>query len=453
MAEREELQQIVDEEQRRKAQGLDPDPVLARRRGALLGFMREYHKALAAFDEAEMLRVELGLPVDPAIEINRGCALRDLHRPGEAMAAFQRADQQYREANQPPHPALAVNLGGLMRNLGRPEEALVQYDKALQQSLDMAFEPHYTIFMNRGVALYTLGRTKEAMEAYEQAEQQRERLGMPPDPLLMLNKAAVLDLQGENEAAIRLHDEADRVSLARGIAANPHICLNRGHTLLKLGQREAAMAQFDECLQRYRDSGADVPLFVSQRIRDAREGLGGYADQPHGESADSRGQPALDDNAAEHVELPGVHGSNDAFLSHRRRDGAPYARLIKLNFEVRGRRAFLDVDERQPSRRFDERLLAAIDASRSFVLLLTPGALDRCVNEGDWLRREIVHALSNEKLIVPVMLPEFKWPRADDLPEDIRGLTLCEGISYSHDYFPAFMDMLVRWCSTGMAVA
>jgi hypothetical protein len=135
----------------------------------------------------------------------------------------------------------------------------------------------------------------------------------------------------------------------------------------------------------------------------------------------------------------------DAFLSHRRRDGGAYARLIKLNFELRGRHAFLDVDEKHPTRRFDEKLLRAIERAGSFVLILTPGALDRCVNEGDWLRREIRHAISLDMNIVPVMMPEFKWPKAEELPEDIRPITLCEGLSYSHDYFPAFMDTLIQW--------
>jgi tetratricopeptide (TPR) repeat protein len=456
MTEKEELQQIIEQEMQRAAKGLPRDPLLSRRRGALLGLLREYEQALSAFDETEEIRRSQGMPVDPAVDINRGCALRDMNRTAEARAALERAEAQYKELGQPPHPALAVNLGGVLRNMGRADESLLQYDKAVAQSYAMAFDPHYTIYMNRGVALYTLGRIEEAMESYEQAERERVRLGLPPDPLLMLNRASVFDTRGQTEEAIATYDEAERISAERGIAAHPHLALNRGHALLKLGRREEALEQFNECIWRYGRLGAEVPQFVRQRIAEAQ------ADPLH--TRDLEAEPRAErpeeftvqetkaiadavEHATTHTGGDDHSRQHDAFLSHRRRDGGAYARLLKLNFEVRGRRAFLDVDEREPSRRFDERLLRAIENSSTFVLLLTPGALERCVNEGDWLRKEISHALNNEKLIVPVMLPDFKWPKADELPEDIRTLTYCEGLSYSHDYFPAFMDMLVSWCS------
>jgi hypothetical protein len=37
-----------------------------------------------------------------------------------------------------------------------------------------------------------------------------------------------------------------------------------------------------------------------------------------------------------------------------------------------------------------------------FLLLLTPGALDRCAKEGDWVRQEFEMALKRNRNIVPV---------------------------------------------------
>lgn len=65
-------------------------------------------------------------------------------------------------------------------------------------------------------------------------------------------------------------------------------------------------------------------------------------------------------------------------------------------------RVFLDVDNLR-SGRFDEALLRRIEECQDFLLVLSPGALDRCVNEGDWVRREIEHAMSLGKNIIPII--------------------------------------------------
>ncbi|MFH0794101.1 MAG: hypothetical protein V2A74_08730 [bacterium] len=56
----------------------------------------------------------------------------------------------------------------------------------------------------------------------------------------------------------------------------------------------------------------------------------------------------------------------------------------------------------------------------NFLVVLSVGALERCAQKGDWLRREIACALNLNKNILPVLLPGFKFPQ--ELPADIRDL-------------------------------
>ena len=53
---------------------------------------------------------------------------------------------------------------------------------------------------------------------------------------------------------------------------------------------------------------------------------------------------------------------------------------------------------------FERIILGNITARAHFLVLLTPSALERCDDPGDWLRREIETALANQRNIVPLML-------------------------------------------------
>lgn len=91
----------------------------------------------------------------------------------------------------------------------------------------------------------------------------------------------------------------------------------------------------------------------------------------------------------------------DIFISYRREGGRELARSLKSELERRGYRVFLDFDELNDGI-FDRRIMEAIDASPIFMVLLSPHALDRCVNADDWVRREIEYALSHDRHVVPI---------------------------------------------------
>jgi hypothetical protein len=130
----------------------------------------------------------------------------------------------------------------------------------------------------------------------------------------------------------------------------------------------------------------------------------------------------------------------DVFISYRRQGGAPEARLLRAELEKRSFRVFLDVEDVN-SGFFDRTLLGHIEASSNFLLVLSPGALDRCTDPGDWLRQEIAHAITYQKNIIPVLLPRFTFPPV--LSEDIAELPRHQTIEYSHTLFAATLQKIL----------
>lgn len=129
----------------------------------------------------------------------------------------------------------------------------------------------------------------------------------------------------------------------------------------------------------------------------------------------------------------------DVFISYRRDGGDMTAMYIYQALKERGYNVFYDLEVLRAGK-FNEALLEAIDSCTDFVLILSPHALDRCRDDGDWVRREIAEALKKKKNIVPVMLNGFQFP--EELPEDIEDVRFQNGLSATTEYFTESMDRL-----------
>lgn len=140
--------------------------------------------------------------------------------------------------------------------------------------------------------------------------------------------------------------------------------------------------------------------------------------------------------------LVGQTADASAFISYRRGGGAEAARLIRTELKRRGFRTFLDVDDMNTPRYFDDRLAQEIATARNFILVLSPGSLDRCDDDNDWLRREIRSALRSGRNIVPVLMDGFVFPTA--LPNDLLALPRYNCVPYSHQYFSATIDRIAN---------
>lgn len=120
----------------------------------------------------------------------------------------------------------------------------------------------------------------------------------------------------------------------------------------------------------------------------------------------------------------------DIFISYRREDGYSMADSIYQRLNNAGYSVFLDL-ERLGSGKFNVKLLSVIEQCQDFILILSPKALDRCVNDDDWVRREVEHAMKCQKNIVPIILAGFEWPLQEELSESITELPYYNGISVS----------------------
>ncbi|XP_034254873.1 sterile alpha and TIR motif-containing protein 1-like [Thrips palmi] len=139
----------------------------------------------------------------------------------------------------------------------------------------------------------------------------------------------------------------------------------------------------------------------------------------------------------------------DAFISYRRSGGSHLASVVKAHLEQRGYKVFLDVSALGVGR-FDNNLIQSIKQSNNFILILTPNALDRCLNdhEGkDWVHKEILVALKSSPKckIIPITEKNFVWPESQLLPEDIRGISNYNAVEWVHDYQEACIEKLQRF--------
>ncbi|XP_012157277.1 sterile alpha and TIR motif-containing protein 1 isoform X5 [Ceratitis capitata] len=137
----------------------------------------------------------------------------------------------------------------------------------------------------------------------------------------------------------------------------------------------------------------------------------------------------------------------DVFVSYRRSNGSQLASLLKVHLQLRGFSVFIDV-ERLEAGKFDNGLLNSIRQAKNFVLVLTPNALQRCVDDDDgkdWVHREIVAALKSNCNIIPIIDQQFMWPEPDRLPEDMRSVCHFNGVTWIHDYQDACIDKLERF--------
>lgn len=146
---------------------------------------------------------------------------------------------------------------------------------------------------------------------------------------------------------------------------------------------------------------------------------------------------------AEKLGAPKIY---DVFISYRRDKGFYAARIIRDYLESKGLNVFMDLSEIHHGY-FDKQIISAIKNCRNFILLLSEDALDNCVSEADWLRREIVAAEKAEKNVIPVMLKGFKWPERLEaqLPPEILCQKNRDGVQESQFYFDSMLTKIVDY--------
>ena len=134
--------------------------------------------------------------------------------------------------------------------------------------------------------------------------------------------------------------------------------------------------------------------------------------------------------------------SYDIFISYRRDTGSDTAKHLRDILTAKGYSVFFDTDSLR-SGTFNDKLINVINDCKDFILILSPHSLDRCVNEDDWVRKEISCALQAGKNIVPVMSNQFNFP--DELPPDIDEVRWKNAVTVNIEYFDAVVDKLISF--------
>ena len=132
----------------------------------------------------------------------------------------------------------------------------------------------------------------------------------------------------------------------------------------------------------------------------------------------------------------------DAFISYRREGGFEFSARLHERLGSLHYYTFFDVENMQ-SGEFDKQLYQQIESCPNFILVLPANGLDRCKNEGDWLRYEITHALKLKKNIVLVFLPGFDFP--ETLPEDIKNIKNYQGVQYFNWNFAQTVEKVISY--------
>lgn len=134
-----------------------------------------------------------------------------------------------------------------------------------------------------------------------------------------------------------------------------------------------------------------------------------------------------------------MDATKSIFISYRREAGSGYAKLIKKHLENAGYGVFLDVDDMK-SGHYEEELVRRIDEATDFILICTKDVLERCREEGDCVRAEVLHALKTGKNIIPVTFQGFFMPPG--LPEEFGELSRFQQIFYVHEHADACLTRI-----------
>jgi hypothetical protein len=137
------------------------------------------------------------------------------------------------------------------------------------------------------------------------------------------------------------------------------------------------------------------------------------------------------------------HIEKTVFISYRRKDIswalAIYQYLTTHKYDV-----FFDYTS-IPSGDFEQSILGNIKARAHFLVILTPSALDRCHEPGDWLRREIETALIEKRNIVPLFFDGFSFGTPSisrNLTGEFGMIKRYNGLEIPPGYFEAAMERL-----------
>ena len=146
--------------------------------------------------------------------------------------------------------------------------------------------------------------------------------------------------------------------------------------------------------------------------------------------------------------------SGGIFLSYRREDAAPYARL--LQFQLRERipdaHLFMDLDSIEPGLDFAEVIREAVNScavlvaliGRQWATLADVEGRRRLDNPDDYVRFEVQAALERGVRVIPVLVDGARPLRQEQLPAELQKLARLNALELSYGRYEYDADRLVN---------
>lgn len=130
------------------------------------------------------------------------------------------------------------------------------------------------------------------------------------------------------------------------------------------------------------------------------------------------------------------------FISYRRTNYF-HARAVELELTNTGYDVFLDYDSLD-SGAFSQIIVNQIAARAHFLIVLTPSALERCIDPDDWMRKEIEEAIDHQRNIIPLLFDNFDFRTAQQylISEKLALLPNYNGLEVPISFFNEAMERL-----------
>lgn len=134
----------------------------------------------------------------------------------------------------------------------------------------------------------------------------------------------------------------------------------------------------------------------------------------------------------------------DIFISYRREGGLDKSRNVQMYLQQYGYKVFFDFDSLEDE--WKKEIETGIREAKIFLLMLTPGSLDRCAEEGDWVRREVEYATELGKKIIPVNFDNAFQDVPSDCPDVVRQVVDAKQrkVIHTDSTFEASVESLIK---------
>ena len=142
------------------------------------------------------------------------------------------------------------------------------------------------------------------------------------------------------------------------------------------------------------------------------------------------------------------------FISYRRDDSAGHAGRVmdRLEHEFGRDHLFMDVDSIPLGMDFVKILREEVGKCDVLLAVIGPRWFDARDDDGnrrldipnDFVRIEIAAALQRNISVIPILLDGARIPKADQLPDDLKGLASRNGLDVRHASFRSDVDRLIR---------